>query len=90
MQPLRAEAGRREWATHLTALLLDFGCVQSLIDTCLYKYCGQTKDKIMFVLVYVDDIVCGYSQTRLKDTLVKHLTDALKMDERGHWNGCFA
>ena len=72
----------REWADHLNSVLLSFGFRRSTIDTCVYRYDGSS-DRLLILLVYVDDLVCCYSHEDVRAAFVSHLTSTLPIDDRG-------
>ena len=72
----------REWSILLTGVLLDFGCTQSIIDTCLFTYNGgKDHDGVCYILVYVDDLILAYSSEAIRDRVVRHLTTRLPIDD---------
>ena len=65
------QAGR-EWGLLLTSFLVSWGFVRSIIDVCLYTY--QSGNLILWVLVYVDDILTADNCPKLRARFVADIS----------------
>ena len=72
----------REWADTLTAALLRFGFRRSIIDTGVYRYDG-TDNRLLILMVYVDDLVLAYSHDDVRVTFAEYISRTLPVDDRG-------
>ena len=72
----------REWADTLNSTLLNFGFRRSTIDTCVYRYDGNSGH-VLLLLVYVDDLVLAYSHDEDRQAFAAFLSAALPVDDRG-------
>ena len=72
----------REWNEVLNATLLRFGFRRGRIDTCVYRY-DASGGRTLILLVYVDDLVCLYSHSDVRDAFVAYISNALPIDDRG-------
>jgi histone deacetylase 1/2 len=71
----------RQWFDKLTATLLHFGFKASKCDPSLFIYC---KDKqVVYLLVYVDDIIITGSSASLVQNLVDKLNSAFSLKQLG-------
>jgi hypothetical protein len=71
----------REWNSELNQWFLDRGYQRSLTEPCLYfKFEDET---IVYVLVYVDDILVATNDETYKEQLFKDLNDAYGLKDQG-------
>lgn len=73
----------REWASVLTQRLLEYGFIQSSIDTCVYRHNGNGPDDLLICLVYVDDLILAYASEHARKRFVDYITGCLPIDDRG-------
>ena len=73
----------REWANKLTSTLLDFGFIQSKIDTCVYVFRAADSASTLYCSVYVDDIILAYSDEQTRRQFIAYITSILPIDDRG-------
>ncbi len=64
------------WANVIGDVLLKFGCVRSKIEPCLYIY--KKKSDIIYIIVYVDDILMTGNSDHSLQELQQHLTNSFK------------
>ena len=74
------QAGR-EWNKLLVSFLKSFGFVQSVIDVCLFMY--SAGELILWLLVWVDDLIIVDNDTPLRTRFIKELTDRFPTEDRG-------
>lgn len=72
------QAGR-EWNAELDAFLRAIGFVPTIADPCVYT----NPDKMLIVLVYVDDILIGYENTKDMEELMTSLHDKYDIKDLG-------
>jgi histone deacetylase 1/2 len=71
----------RQWFDKLTNTLIQFGFQASKCDPSLFIY---TRDKqVVYILVYVDDIIITGSSTRLVQSLVDKLDSVFSLKQLG-------
>ena len=74
------QAGR-EWGLLLTSFLVSWGFVRSTIDVCLYTY--QSGNLILWVLVYVDDILIADNCPKLRARFVADISKRFPTEDKG-------
>ena len=74
------QAGR-EWGLLLTSFLVSWGFVRSTIDVCLYTY--QSGNLILWVLVYVDDILIADNCSKLRARFVADISKRFPTEDKG-------
>ena len=72
---------RRDWYQTLSTLLLDEGFTGSSNNFCVFTMRG-TNDAMIYVLVWVDDIIIGCRCQDEVDKLRSRFSERLKMDDR--------
>ena len=75
------QAGR-DWYQTLSTFLLETGFTRSTNDFCLFTMRGM-DDAMIYVLVWVDDIIIGCKLQAEVDRVRDRFTDRFKMDDRG-------
>jgi histone deacetylase 1/2 len=71
----------RAWYSRLSSKLLDFGFVSSKSDTSLFMY--NKSGIIIYMLVYVDDIIVTSSSQNAITTLLKDLSSHFALKDLG-------
>ena len=74
------QAGR-EWGLLLTSFLVSWGFVRSTIDVCLYTY--QSGNLVLWVLVYVDDILIADNCSKLRARFVADISKRFPTEDKG-------
>ena len=74
------QAGR-EWAVLLASFLIDWGLTRSTIDVCLYTY--EKGKLLMYVAVYVDDLLICDNDSATRDRFVSDLNARFPTEDRG-------
>lgn len=74
------QAGR-VWARLLTTFLLNWGFLQSTIDVCLYTY--KMGQDIIWLLVWVDDVLICSSGNAIRDRFVDALSKRFPVEDKG-------
>ena len=74
------QAGR-DWYQTLSTFLIDEGFTRSSNDSCLFTMRG-TNDAMIYVLVWVDDIIIGCRCQDEVDKLRSRFSEWFKMDDR--------
>lgn len=69
----------RQWNIHLTIALLSFGFVQSHLDYSFFT--KQLNEKIIVILIYVDDLLITGEDTSLIQTIKDYMQQRLKIKE---------
>lgn len=64
------------WANVIDDVLIKFNCIRSKIEPCLYTY--RNKEDIIYIIVYVDDILMTSNSIEQLDLLQKHLANSFK------------
>ena len=72
----------RQWFDRLKSTLLQFGFVGSKCDSSLFIYKHQVH--VVYLLVYVDDIIITGSSTPLVQQLTTNLNTAFSLKQLGH------
>lgn len=75
------QAGR-EWNKLLVSFLLEWGFVQSMIDVCLFMY-NSKQGSILWLLVWVDDIIHVDNDTGLRERFVAALSQRFPTEDKG-------
>jgi hypothetical protein len=78
----------RQWSKMLTSFLVEWGFVQSSIDTCLFLYngtadSGPDREGLMRLAVWVDDLVISASAARLRARFVRDLGSRFSLEDNG-------
>eukprot|EP00975_Prorocentrum_lima_P037902 7975127-Prorocentrum_lima.AAC.1 len=73
------QAGR-EWNRLLVSFLLSWGLKQSDIDVCLFTY--SRSGAVMWILVYVDDLIIACSDPALRAKFVRDLGARFPLDDK--------
>jgi hypothetical protein len=76
----------RVWNGKLDAVLREFGLQRSQVDTCLYWM--MEGDKMLFVTIYVDDLLIFTNNRALKKKLKKFLMKKFDMKDLGEAAHC--
>lgn len=71
----------RVWNMKLNAALIAFGLTRSEVDPCIYF--RVTKEYMLFVAVYVDDLLLFTNDTQIKRQLKEELCKQFKMKDMG-------
>lgn len=71
----------RTWNDKLGTALLKGGLQRSAVDTCIYF--RVVRDDILFVAVYVDDLIIFSSNQKTKNSLKAHLQSTFEMTDGG-------
>ena len=71
----------RNWNHLLHSHLVDEGFVQSESDPCLYT--RHTADVFLALIVWVDDIIIGCSDAKIRDDLKKRFCELFQMKDLG-------
>ena len=74
------QAGR-EWGLLLTSFLVSWGFVRSTIDVCLYTY--RSGNLVLWVLVYVDDILIADNCSTLRARFVADISKRFPTEDKG-------
>ena len=74
------QAGR-EWGLLLTSFLVSWGFVRSTIDVCLYIY--RSGNLVLWVLVYVDDILIADNCPTLRARFVADISKRFPTEDKG-------
>jgi hypothetical protein len=74
----------RAWFSHLSTKLLELGFHGSRSDSSLFIY--KTKSLMMYILIYVDDIIITSSQPVAIDDLLRSLTHDFAVKDLGTLN----
>ncbi len=64
------------WANVIDDVLIKFNCIRSRIEPCLYIY--KEREDIIYIIVYVDDILMTSNSSDQLDRIQKHLADSFK------------
>lgn len=64
------------WANVIDEVLLKFNCIRSKIEPCLYIY--KNNKNIIYIIVYVDDILMTGNDNDELDKLQQHLAKSFK------------
>jgi len=59
------------WNKKLHSIIISFGCKQSIFDPCIYIY--SDGESILYVGIYVDDIIMVCSNHEIKEKFINHL-----------------
>lgn len=76
----------RVWNANLDEVLREFGLQRSRVDTCLYWMLDG--EKMLFVTIYVDDLLIFTNDRRLKKRLKDFLMQRFKMKDLGEATHC--
>ena len=79
---LQQRQAGRDWYQTLSTFLLDEGFTRSSNDFCLFMMRG-TNDAMIYVLVWVNDIIIGCRYQDEVDKLRSRFSVRFKMDDRG-------
>ena len=74
------QAGR-EWNLLLVKFILEWGFTQSSVDICLFIF--DRQGSIIYLLIYVDDLLIASSTQSIRDTFVTDLGKRFPVDDRG-------
>ena len=86
------QAGR-EWSILFASFLVTWGFKRSTIDPCMYTYADKsdktgsssTNDTvaILWVLIYVDDVIIADNDTQLRNRFVQDLSARFPVEDKG-------
>jgi len=79
--PYGLKQAPRQWFERLTTALIQFGFQASKCDPSLFTYAKQKQ--VVYLLVYVDDIVITRSSSSLVSALVKQLDSVFSLKQLG-------
>jgi hypothetical protein len=71
----------RVWNETLHEVLSGSGCTQSSVDKCLYWL--KQEDRIVYLLVHVDDMLVAYNSCELKEQLMRKVGSEFEMKSLG-------
>jgi hypothetical protein len=64
---------------HISSSLISFGCKQSSLDKCVFKYTNPTNpSEFIIVGIHVDDLVLTSTSSSLIHNIIQHLTNIYK------------
>lgn len=64
------------WANVIDDVLIKFNCIRSKIEPCLYIY--KDREDIIYIIIYVDDILMTSNSITQLDRIQKHLAESFK------------
>lgn len=76
----------RVWNAKLDAVLRSFGLLRSKYDPCLYYLIDGNR--ILFVAIYVDDVIIFSNDEALTNDIKAKLSDAFRMKDLGKASNC--
>jgi histone deacetylase 1/2 len=71
----------RAWFSRLSSKLLEFGFLSSAADSSLFVF--RQSDLVLYVLVYVDDLIITGSSNRAIDSLLRELNHVFAIKDLG-------
>ncbi|CAH2098237.1 unnamed protein product [Euphydryas editha] len=77
----------RQWNKKLNTALLDIGLLRSKIDPCIY-YRIINKQDILFISVYVDDLICFFNNENSMKNIKHKLLEKFHMKDMGRVKQC--
>lgn len=77
----------RQWNKKLNSVLLEIGMKRSKLDPCIY-FRIFSKNDILFISVYVDDLLLFYNNSEIGEETKKRLKDNFSMKDMGKAEQC--
>ncbi|KAG7299880.1 hypothetical protein JYU34_016900 [Plutella xylostella] len=77
----------RQWNKKLNSILIEIGMSRSKVDPCIYYRITNEHD-ILFLTVYVDDILCFYNNEDTAVMIKKKLNEKFHMKDLGEAKFC--
>lgn len=77
----------RQWNKRLNSVLLEIGMKRSKLDPCIY-FRILSKTDILFISVYVDDLLLFYNRSETGEEIKKKLKDNFNMKDMGKAKQC--